>query len=73
MLHHKYQWDYQNNYSTTTSLLKIEGDFNKGIKGSKIMLSVFPELSKAFDNTDGNILKQKLFLYIFIFILLILI
>lgn len=29
------------------------------MKGSKIMLSVFVELSKVFDNTDVNILRQE--------------
>ena len=42
-----------------TSLLKIEGDFSKEMKVSKIMLSEFVELSKATDNTDVNILMQK--------------
>ena len=40
------------------------------MKVIKIMLSVIVELSKAFDNTDVNILMQKC-LYIFTFILLI--
>ena len=31
------------------------------MKGSKIMLSVFVELSKVFDNTDVNILRQEWF------------
>lgn len=29
------------------------------MKGSKIMLSLFAELSKGFDNTDVNILRQE--------------
>ena len=57
------QYGFRNNHSTVNAISEFIGKILKGFEEEKCAISVFLDLSKAFDTIDHNILLNKLEFY----------